>query len=69
MKRYLIHHGHEGTWDLVIEGDAQSIEVTQAEVRKRLPVNEFERSKDGVMFQRQLKSALERASNSAAKDT
>lgn len=61
LKRYLIHHGREGTWDLLDEDGNLSVERFQNHKRDRFTVDQFERSPEGKAFADRLKWALSRA--------
>ena len=61
MKRYLIHHGHGGTFDVVVDGDEQWIEHVTRHNRERFSIEEFKISATGKAFAGQLNAALDRA--------
>jgi hypothetical protein len=61
VKRYLIHHGAGGTWDLVVTAGRYTVEHTAATDKKTYTLEEFEKSADGRRLAQDLALAVERA--------
>ena len=61
MKRYLIHHDDGGTWDLVVDGDAWSVEQFDGVNRRKMSVDEFKASADGARLAAKFTDAVGRA--------
>ena len=66
MRRYLIEHGRDGTWDLIVADGQQKLELYRHGLRQTFAVPEFAETRDGLRLRVNLAAALARAAKDDA---
>jgi hypothetical protein len=61
LRRYLIHHDPQGTWDLILDDGIYSVEHALNDQRTRFSLEQFEASEDGTRLAGALTVAIARS--------